>query len=539
MKEEQLQSISLFAELSSKERRAIAQHLKTETYTRDEIIFSKGNISNALYIVEEGRISLSVDGKNTLANLGPGSLLGESDFFQGVDRTLTAKAASETTVQVLDDSALDAIIKNSPHLGLSLSQALGSPIVQMTEHLAKQLGNASFTKTLSSDERQLIARHLTAKEYKSGEAIFRNNTPASGLYLVESGLVRLMGDSDDDYNELGEGEIFGEMSLISGKAHADTAQAAQSTVVWQLTPEDFSAIAQSNPDIKASLSRSITARLSQSEQSRAIEILRQIPLFQNLSDEALTDCAGYLMLRHIPAQQNTFQIGDHGDAMFIVESGQIDLYDDSETLTATASEGSFFGEMALMTGKSRTETARAISDTNLWALYRPDFDALLVKHPQLSVALSQALRDQLSATNDQFIEEHLRKLAVMGGLSRRQLDEISARLRARRFNTGDVIFQEGQPGDELFFIENGYVERFTSTPSGVIPLPVLSTGDFIGETALLSSRPHSTTVRAQTDIDVWALAKNDFDELVYKYPNLSQALNRAMSDRLVETMDLI
>ena len=539
MKDEQLNSIPFFAELESKERRAINRELKSETYARGEIIFSKGVPADALYIIEAGRISLSTDAKTTLANLGPGSLLGEADFFQGITRSVTATAASEVTVAVLDTDALESLIRNNPQLGLNLSRALGSPIVQMTDYLAEQLGNSPFMKVLSAAERRQIAARLVAKEYPADHAIFRDGDAASGMYLIESGTVRLIGETDDDYSELGAGTVFGEMAVLAGKPHPETAQTAQPTTVWHLAPEDFSEITAAHPDIKATLSRTITAKLSRREQQTAIEILRQIPLFGTLPDDALADCAGYLMLRHIPAGQAVYQIGDHGDALFIIESGQVDLTDDANSLLLRAGTGDFFGEMALMTGKSRTETAHAVTDVNLWALYRTDFDALLVKHPQLSVALSQALRDHLSAADNQFIEKHLRKLAVMGGLSRRQLDEISARLHARRFNTGDLIYQEGQPGDELYFIENGYVERFTSTPAGVVPLPVLSTGDFLGETALLSGRPHATTARAQTDVDIWVLPKADFDELVYQNPNLSAVLNRVMSDRLVETMDII
>lgn len=540
MKDELLNSIPFFAELESKERRAINQQLKSETYAYGELIFSKGTPGDALFIIESGRISLSTDGKTTLATLGPGSLLGEADFFQGTERPVTATAAAaDTTVAVLDSGTLETLIKNNPQLGLHLSHALGSPIIQMADHLAEQLGNSAFMKVLSSDDRKHIARKLVAKQYHANDAIFRDGTPASGMFLVESGSVRLIGETDADYSELSSGDVFGEMAVLAGKVHSDTAQAAQDTVVWQLSPEDFAELSRQHPDIKATLSRTVTAKLNRREQTQAVSILKQIPLFSQLNDEALVDCAGYLMLRHIPAGQSVYNIGDHSDAMFIIETGQVDLNDDTGTLVGHMSESSFFGEMALMTGKNRQQTALAVSDTNLWALYRTDFDALLVKHPQLSVALSQALRDHLNAADNQFIEKHLRKLAVMGGLSRRQLDEISARLHARRFNAGDLLYSEGQPGSELYFIENGYVERTTSTTNGIIPLPVLSTGDFVGETALLSGRPHATTARAQTDVDIWILPKADFDELVYQNPNLSAELNRVMSDRLVETMDII
>lgn len=539
MKQENIDTIPLFANLGNRERRALAKELKIEQYKRDEIIFSQNSDSDALYLIEEGRINLFTDGQTPLANLGPGSTLGEADFFQGKAHSVTARAASDVTVSLLESAALQALIRNNPELGIALSQTLGLPIAQMVDYLSDRLAKVSFLKSLSPQDRALIAGRMTALRVDAGQAIYRSNDPAGGLYLIESGSVRLLGETDADYTELGAGEVFGEMAVLAGKNHSDTAQAAQKTMLWQLSPAGFDEVARLSPEIRATLSRTVTARLNQADQAHAITWLSQIPLFNDLPQAALEDAAHCLMLRHIPAGQTIFKTGDHGDALFIVESGCVHMKDAEGNLLSRAEEGNFFGELALMTGKNRSQTAVAATNTNLWAMYRPDFDSLLVKHPQLSVALSHSLKDRLSAADNQFVEKHLKKLAIAGGLSRLQLDEISARLHARRFRTGDVIYQEGQPSQELYFIENGQVERFASVPGGLVSLPVLGSGDFIGETALLSGRPHATTARAQTDLDVWVLAKTDFDELVYRYPNLSATLNRTMSDRLVETMEIL
>ncbi len=539
MKEETINNIPLFADLSSRERRDLEKQINLEKYKRDEIIFTKNSESDALYIVEEGRVSLSADERTTLANLGPGSVLGESDFFQGIPHAMTVRATSDVSLWVLNDKSLRTLIQNNPHLGLSLSRSLGLPIVQMVTYLADQLAQAASMEGLSADERRLIAGKMVAKELDAAEVIFRSNDPATGLFLIEEGLVRLIGETDRDYTELGPGQIFGEMAVLTGRTHTNTAKVAEKTIVWQLSADDFKDIARQQPQIRVAMSRTVTARLNSVDQAHAAEVLAQIPLFSNLPLEARKDAAAYLMLRHIPAGQNIYQKGDPGDAMYIVESGQIEIRNEQGSVIARPPEGAHFGEMALMTGKSRSAAAIALSDSNLWAMYRHDFDALLVKHPQLSVSLSQSLQQRLSSADSQFIEKHLKKLALLGGLSRMQLDEISARLYAKRFNTGDIIYQEGQPGQELYFIENGQVERFGTAPGGYINLPVLGPGDFLGETSLLSGRPHAITTRAQTDVDIWALPKKDFEELVYKYPNLSAVLNKIMSERLVETMEIM
>jgi len=539
LKEEYINNIPLFAHLNSKERRALSKHFKLENYRPDEAVFVKDGDSDAFYIIQSGWVSLSAEGRATLANLGPGSLMGEADFLQGIPHTMTARASAEVGVWVLDSISFKALLQDLPEIGLNLSLAFGAPIVQMAAYLADRLAEVPSLQNLSQQERNILAARMGARRFEEGDAIFRSGDPASGLFLIENGLVRIIGDSNDDYTELELGEVFGEMALLSGNRHANTAQAGQATLTWQLTLQDFEEITQTHPQIRVTLSRTLTARLGHADQVEAAGILGQLTLFNGLPTAGLENAASRLLLRHIPGGQVIFSAGDHGDALYIVESGQVDLINEKRELISQPVDGDFFGEMALLTGKNRTYTATAVTNTNLWAMYRPDFDELLVTYPQISSALSKILKEKLNAAEGHFVESHLKKLALMGGLSRMQLDDISSRLRARHFQAGEIIFSEGQPGNELYFVENGYVQRFASSPAGQITLPPLESGDFFGETALLSERPHTSTAQAQGSVSAWGLDKASFNELIYKYPNLSAILNRIMSDRLVETMEIL
>ena len=539
MKEEYIDNIPLFAHLSNVERRALTKYFRLETYKNGEAIFIVNGNSDALYLIQEGWVSLSSDGQTTLANLGPGSLIGEADFFQGIARTMGARATADTSVWTLDNASLESYLQDNSEIGLKLSLGFGSSVVQISRYLAGRLAEVASFQSLSMEERGKLSSRLKAKQFEEGDTIYRSGDSVAGLFLIESGLVRLIGDTSNDYTELDPSEAFGEMAVLSGRRHANTAQAAQSTIAWQLTLEDFNAITQENPEIRVTLSRTLTGRLSQADQVDAATILGKIPLFADLDQQAREEAAAHLMLRHVPEGQTIFSTGDPGDALYIVESGQIDVYNSQNDLIARPFENDYFGEMALLTGRSRESTAKATAHTNLWALFRVDFDDLLVSYPQISVSLSKILKEHLQAADRNFVENHLKKLTLMGGLSRMQLDEISSRLYSRHVNPGEIIFQEGQSGEELFFIENGHVQRFTSTPMGHLPLALLEPGDFFGEAALLSSRTYSITAQAQGTVDLWALKKSDLDDLIFKYPNLSAILNRVMSDRLVETMEIL
>jgi cAMP-dependent protein kinase regulator len=391
---------------------------------------------------------------------------------------------------------------------------------------------------LDEEERRAVAKRLAPQRYAPSEAVFRSGDVASGIYFIESGSIRLIGD--EDYTELGRGDAFGEMAVLSSKPHANTAQAATESIVWQLSPSDFARLAETYPSIRATLSRSLRSRLSAADMVQAVGILQRMPIFASLSRDALDDVASHLLLRHAPAGEVIYSSGDPGDAMYFVESGQVEITHEGEDRRETLARlipGDFFGEMALLTGQSRTVDAHAVGHSNLWVLYRTDFDTLLVRHPGLSVALSHALRERLAQAEGSFVPAHLHNIALLGGLSRMQLEELGERLKAHTYQSGDIIHFEGRTGDTMYFIESGQVEQSVSSPRGPVLLETLESGDFFGEIALLTGKPHISTARVLTECNLWALKKSDFDDLLFKYPNLAVVLSRASSERQYDVME--
>ena len=217
MKENFIQNTPLFAELADDEQRAIGKRMRLENYKPDEVLFIREGESDALYLIKQGWVKLTTaDESSVVANLGPGSLVGEADFFLGRLHTMTARASGQVTVWSLDNEALDDIIAERPEIGLSLGLAFGSGIVQFRPYLTEQLTQNDLLQSLSDRERSLIARRLSPQRYFPNQAIYRSSDPPTGLFFIVEGTVRLLGDTDDDYTELGYGQAFGEMAVISG-----------------------------------------------------------------------------------------------------------------------------------------------------------------------------------------------------------------------------------------------------------------------------------------------------------------------------------
>ena len=271
---------------------------------------------------------------------------------------------------------------------------------------------------------------------------------------------------------------------------------------------------------------------------RAMERLTSISLFADLPEDVLWAVAQRLLMQHVPAGEMIFSQGAPGDSLYLIDSGQVEILTGGAAgpaVVARLKEDEFFGEMALLTGKPRSESARAASHANLWVLYRSDFEDLVNRYPAISVALSKVLSARLAEMDQRFTESHLRGVRLLAEMSPDQLEDISRRLRPVRYRQGEAIVREGDAGEEMFFIEAGRVEVVRGSDQNALHLAELTAGDLFGEMALLTGNPRSATVTALSDVDLWVLGKADFDEVVAAYPSLALALSRLLSERLRST----
>jgi CRP/FNR family transcriptional regulator, cyclic AMP receptor protein len=98
----------------------------------------------------------------------------------------------------------------------------------------------------------------------------------------------------------------------------------------------------------------------------------------------------------------------------------------------------------------------------------------------------------------------------------------------RSFKAGDVIFQKGDPADELYIVKSGKVEirlgnRLLDT------LPELS---IFGEMALIDHSPRSATAVAVTDATVVPVGEKQFLFLVSRTPHFALKVMRVLAQRL-------
>lgn len=87
---------------------------------------------------------------------------------------------------------------------------------------------------------------------------------------------------------------------------------------------------------------------------------------------------------------------------------------------------------------------------------------------------------------------------------------------------GEIIFKEGDSGNEMFFVVKG---ELSVLREGNDLLNILRDGDFFGEIALFKNIPRTATIRSETYCDLYSLDKKNFDFVVKKYPEFASQMD--------------
>jgi CRP-like cAMP-binding protein len=144
----------------------------------------------------------------------------------------------------------------------------------------------------------------------------------------------------------------------------------------------------------------------QTDEESVYSLLRDIPLFDELSSGELSAIESILHRREYDPGEVLFHQGNPGVGMYIIREGTIEIVFEStgETLVEL-SDGDFFGELALLNETPRSATAVAKTESVLYGLFRPDLLGLVERDPSLGVQIllrmSQVISERLIQTNEQ------------------------------------------------------------------------------------------------------------------------------------------
>jgi CRP/FNR family cyclic AMP-dependent transcriptional regulator len=186
----------MFRSLSEADRAAVAAQMREAAYESGQLIFGRGDAGEALYLVVEGRVRLSVlsaEGRVlSFGHAGRGEIFGEIAALDGQGRSADATALTRATIMVLARSSLKQLMETRPQLAHAAVDLLCRKLRRTSEQIE--------AIALHSTQVRLARFLLAAMAMKGqGEAMSRPNMLNLGMSQTELGL--LLGASRSKVNE--------------------------------------------------------------------------------------------------------------------------------------------------------------------------------------------------------------------------------------------------------------------------------------------------------------------------------------------------
>jgi len=190
-----------------------------------------------------------------------------ADALAGATMLEEAVTQYEATAKYYDDNGLTvqaiAVRKKSEkvqdQLGAKAPQeaaAAAAGVAGKTEPLfTRPVPKSPLFEVLTDEERQAIVREMEIETHDEGSVIITEGDPGTSMYLIVSGEVKVYtrgsGNSGSVYlAKLGEGDFFGEVSVLTGKPRTATITASQRTELLRLDKEKLDATLVRYPGIR-------------------------------------------------------------------------------------------------------------------------------------------------------------------------------------------------------------------------------------------------------------------------------------------------
>ena len=249
--------LSLFSSLEREGLRALIGCFEMITVPAGKAVISEGEEGAEAYIVARGELEVRRGGEDddgrpiALARLTNGALFGEMALLSRAPRAASVVANRPSILLVARREALEAVAEVRPDVGVELAAHCRRRMVANLVRTSKVL------LSVAPKERPALVERFETKVFEKGDKLIVDGKDTTGLHLIASGEVAVIGREEGGENfviaTLGVGETVGEVALVlRRKANADVV-AVHPTVTLHLPREDFLGLIRDHSAILAGL----------------------------------------------------------------------------------------------------------------------------------------------------------------------------------------------------------------------------------------------------------------------------------------------
>lgn len=109
----------------------------------------------------------------------------------------------------------------------------------------------------------------------------------------------------------------------------------------------------------------------------------------------------------------------------------------------------------------------------------------------------------------------------------------------REYRAGDVLFREGEAGEEMFVIQSGLVQVLKRVGQNERPLATMGRGEFLGEMAILNGKPRNATAVVLEDARCLVIDAPTLETMITRSPEIALRLVKKLARRLDSADEMI
>lgn len=336
-------------------------------------------------------------------------------------------------------------------------------------------GSAGFLfASLSPTELQQVVMAMKEVKCVPGTTIIKQGDDGDAFYIVENGKF----DIEVNGNKVAarsNGASFGELALLYNCPRAASVIATTEAVVWALDRQTF---------------RYMIASTREDQLAVIIDTLRKVKLLESLSDEEMNKIAEAVQEQSFEPGDKIINKGEEGNTFYMIKSGSVLCTDigDGSAADIPLTEGSYFGERALLLAEPRAANVLAQDAVTTLKLDRKAFTELL---GPLRDLLDRGLKLRVISA-----------IPVLSALTETEREVMADSFKAFELPAGASVLKAGAKNDTFFVVKSGTVNG----PGGVV-----AAGGHFGESALAGPAQADGDYVVKEDAVVFGITHAEFE----------------------------
>lgn len=320
----------------------------------NKAIVKEGEPGVYFYVIKSGKALLSISGKD-IKELSEGDYFGDQSLLNDYIRTATVKAIGKVEVLCFAPADLEKIL-GKDYIGLVYKNSILISLAQ-----------DKFLSKLMKSQLEKIALAMVVHKYKNNEVILKKGKKLDRVLVIVKGCVK-RGESS-----VGKFNCIGSEILINQFFNECCCVATGSVETAEITKTQLEEV----------LGGCLVFAIKEND---LVCQLMNLPLLSGLTENLLRNVSKVLIVQEFNDGDVVCRQYGGGTALYIVQSGEVRISIDGEYVR-TLSQGSYFGERAILKESSRSATATAKGQTKI----------LLLSKEMLSLVIDENIQSQLES----------------------------------------------------------------------------------------------------------------------------------------------